>query len=320
MLYPFLFEPTYHYRIWGGNRLKDFNKNITEKNIGESWEISTVPDFVSVIVDGALKGKNLDELVSEYREKLVGTKVYERYGDKFPLLIKFIDAAKPLSVQVHPNDEYARKHHNSFGKTEMWYILDTDEEAEIIIGFEKDADKSLYSKSLATGTIETILRKIHPEKGDVFYIPAGRVHAIGKGITLAEIQQTSDITYRIYDYNRIDKDGKPRRLHIQQAMEVVDFSFIAEPRSLYDKNSKQTVLIDSPFFKTSRFVVKNEVKLENNRDSFKILIFTEGEGYVKTKTEKIAVKKGQSVLLPASLEDVIIEPKKVATFLEVHID
>ncbi len=319
LLYPLLFDPTFHYRIWGGNKLKDLGKNITEENIGESWEISTVPGFVSKVSNGELRGKDLNQLVTEYEEQLVGEKAYNLYGDKFPLLIKFLDSATPLSVQVHPGDEYAKKHHNSFGKSEMWYVLDAEQESELILGFERNVNEEIYSQSVENGTIESILRKIHPEKGDVTYIPSGRVHAMGKGLLIAEIQQTSDITYRIYDYDRIDRDGKKRELHTQQAREVADFSFIEEPLVQYDKNASESVLVESPYFITSRFVLTENKKLSDSPESFRILICTEGKSIIESNAEPVKITQGQSILIPASLKDVIIKPQEKTTLLEVHI-
>ncbi len=318
-LYPLLFEPTFHYRIWGGDKLKDLGKEITAENIGESWEISTVPGFVSLVSNGELKGKNLNEIVSEYKEKLVGEKVYRQYGDQFPLLIKFLDTAAPLSVQVHPDDEYAKKHHNSFGKTEMWYVLDAEKDSELILGFEKNVDAEVYSKSLENGAIESILRKIYPEKGDVIYIPAGRVHAMGKGISVVEVQQTSDLTYRIYDYDRIDKDGKKRELHIRQAREVADFSFVEEPLEKYNKSAAEVTLKDSPYFTASRYVLSGDKKLPDSPESFRILICIEGEGSIESNSQPVTIKKGQSVLIPANLKNVEVKPREEMILLEVHI-
>lgn len=321
-LYPLLFEPSFHYRIWGGNRLKNFGKNITEDKIGESWEISTVPGYVSLVSYGEYKGMSLQDLILKFKAELVGTNVYQKYENQFPLLIKFLDADAPLSVQVHPDDRYAQEHHNSLGKTEMWYILDAEKDAEIIIGFKERVNKDIYAKSVKEGTIENILRKIHPEKGDVFYIPSGRVHAMGKGITLAEIQQTSDITYRIYDYNRIDINGKPRELHTQQAMDVADFSFIENPGVNYDKKAENALLVNSPYFTTSRYIIFGKSKkLKDLPESFRILICLEGEcDIVSNSVDSVKIKKGQSILLPAVLKNIEIIPHVKTNILEVHIE
>lgn len=319
-LYPLVFQPSFHYRIWGGNKLKHFCKDIKEENIGESWEISTVPGFVSMVSNGMLRGKNLDNLVKEYKDRLVGKKVYRKYGDKFPLLIKILDAAQPLSVQVHPNDEYAETHHNSFGKTEMWYVLDSEPDSEIILGFEKGVNKNIFTKNIEKNTLDSILRKIHPEKENVIYIPSGRIHAMGKGVSVVEIQQNSDVTYRIYDYDRIDKNGEKRELHLKQAQEVIDFSFVEEPFTHYNKIAKETTIIASPFFTVSRLVITENKILENLQDSFRIVICIDGECSIMNQLISVTLKKGETVLIPAELVNVEIKPQVKAKLLEVHID
>ena len=318
-LYPLVFQPSFHYRIWGGNKLKHFGKDIKEENIGESWEISTVPGFVSVVSNGMLRGKNLDDLVKEYKDRLVGKKVYRKYGDKFPLLIKILDAAQPLSVQVHPNDEYAETHHNSFGKTEMWYVLDSEPDSEIILGFEKGVNKNIFTENVEKNTLDSILRKIHPEKENVIYIPSGRIHAMGKGVSVIEIQQNSDVTYRIYDYDRIDKNGEKRELHLKQAQEVIDFSFVEEPFNHYNKTAKETTVIASPFFTVSRLVITENKILENLQDSFRIVICIDGECSIMNQLISVTLKKGETVLIPAELVNVEIKPQVKAKLLEVHI-
>ncbi|QYN49550.1 mannose-6-phosphate isomerase [Apibacter sp. ESL0432] len=319
-LYPLVFQPSYHYRIWGGNKLKQFGKESKEEKLGESWEISTVPGYVSIVNNGSLKGKNLDDLIKEYKDRLVGKKVYKNYGDKFPLLIKFLDAAQPLSVQVHPNDEYAAAHHHSFGKTEMWYVLDSEPNSEIILGFEKGTNKTIFTENIEKNTLDTILRKIHPDNGSVIYIPSGRVHALGKGISVVEIQQNSDVTYRIYDYDRIDKDGKKRELHLDQAKEVMDYTFVEDPFSHYDKDARETTLLASPYFTVSSMEVTENKILNNLSNSFRILICLEGECTLLNKTLPVTLKKGDTVLLPAEVENVEVKPLVQTKLLEVHID
>jgi mannose-6-phosphate isomerase len=319
-LYPLVFHPSFHYRIWGGSKLKYFGKDIREDNIGESWEISTVPEFVSVVANGMLKGKNLDDLVKEYKDRLVGKKVYQKYGDKFPLLIKILDAAQPLSVQVHPNDEYAKTHHNSFGKTEMWYVLDSEPDSEIILGFQKGINKNIFIENIEKNTLNSILRKIHPEKGNVIYIPSGRIHAMGKGVTVVEIQQNSDVTYRIYDYDRIDKNGQKRELHLKQAQEVIDFSFVQNPFTQYDKTAKETIVLTSPFFTVSMMEVDENKILNNLQDTFRIVICIGGECSIMNQTISVILKKGQTVLLPAELVNIEIKPHVKTKLLEVHIE
>jgi len=224
-LYPLKFKPIFKDKIWGGNKIKTLlNKDFSPlPNCGESWEISGVQDEISVVSNGFLIGNNLQELIEIYMGDLVGDQVYQKYGIEFPLLIKFIDAHDDLSIQVHPNDKLAMQRHNAYGKTEMWYIIDADRGAKLISGFNTEVTKDAYIKHLENNTLNLILNYEEVKAGDVFFMPAGRVHAIGKGILLTEIQQTSDITYRIYDYNRKGTDGKPRELHTSLALDAIDF-------------------------------------------------------------------------------------------------
>ena len=219
-LYPIKFEPILKERIWGGEKLiKTFKKESNKTNIGESWEISDVEGDISVVANGFLKGKSLRCLIKEFKAEFLGEKVYKQFGEEFPILIKFIDAKTPLSIQVHPNNKLAKERHNSFGKNEMWYIMDCDEDANLIVGFNKEVSQNEYGKALADSTVLEILNSEKIKTGDTFYIPTGRVHAIGAGTVLAEIQQTSDVTYRIYDYERLDATtGEQRELH-------TDFSY-----------------------------------------------------------------------------------------------
>ena len=226
-LYPLKFTPIAKETIWGGNKLQqELNKDFSsERKIGESWEISGVTNDISVVANGELKGKNLSELIQEYAEQLLGKKNVQKFGSEFPLLIKFIDANDVLSIQVHPDDELAKERHNSFGKTEMWYVLGAEKESNLIVGFNQEVDQNLYQKKLKEGKLEEILNLEKVEKGSTYFIPAGRVHAIGKGILVAEIQQTSDVTYRIYDYNRKDDQGNTRELHTEWALDAIDYTY-----------------------------------------------------------------------------------------------
>jgi len=226
-LYPIKFQPILKDKIWGGPRLKDIlNKSTESDKCGESWEISSVQGNLSIVRNGFLTGNNLQELIEVYMGDLVGDKIYSLFGIEFPLLIKFIDANDILSVQVHPDDELARVRHDAYGKTEMWYIIDAEENAELIAGFNRDLNRETYIRHLQGKTLKEILNFEKVRKGDVFFTPAGRVHAVGAGILLAEIQQTSDITYRIYDWERVDDKGNPRELHTELALDALDFKFI----------------------------------------------------------------------------------------------
>ena len=224
-LYPLQFTPLFKYRIWGGEKLKtELNKHYNEENIGESWEISDVSGDETVVAKGVLKGNTLRDLTIEFKEDFVGKTVYEKFGEEFPLLIKFIDAKTPLSIQVHPSNEVAKMRHGSFGKNEMWYVMQADKDAELIVGFDEKIDTDSYKTHLENNTILDVMHHETVQKGDTFYIPTGRVHAIGAGVLLAEIQQTSDVTYRIYDYDRVDsKTGTKRELHNEMAIDVIDY-------------------------------------------------------------------------------------------------
>jgi len=237
-LYPLKFTPLFKYRIWGGSKLKTvLHKEYTEENIGESWEISDVSGDATRVENGFLKGKTLKEITKQFKGDFVGENVYKNFGEDFPLLIKFIDAETPLSIQVHPSNEIAKERHNSFGKNEMWYVMQADENAELIVGFDEEINKDSYKTHLENNTILDVMHHEFVSKGDTFYIPTGRVHAIGAGVLLAEIQQTSDITYRIYDYDRVDaKTGEKRELHNELAIDVIDFKVHYSYKTTYRNN------------------------------------------------------------------------------------
>lgn len=319
-LYPLKFKPISQYRIWGGNKLNQIlPEDARIENLGEIWCLSGVAENVSTVENGDLKGKNLNEVIGIYQEKLLGEKTWEKFGKDFPLLIKFIDAAQPLSVQVHPDDEQAKRLHNSFGKSEMWYIMDAENDAELIIGFENGITKEEYSKHLKNESLEEILHKTPVTKGDAIYIPAGRIHAIGKGILLAEIQQTSDVTYRIYDYNRIDKDGKKRELHTDLALEAIDFNLIENIKTDYSKKENEfSTLINSPYFSTQIFEGNKSVQMNSN-DEFKIYICTEGNVKFKTENSETELTKYECVLMPAEISHYEIFPENTSTLIEVRV-
>ncbi|WP_462317320.1 type I phosphomannose isomerase catalytic subunit [Marinilabilia sp.] len=324
-LYPLKFEPVLKPRLWGGTKLKTvLNKETGDaSDIGESWELSGVSGDVSVVSNGFLKGNSLSELLEIYMSELVGDKVFEKYGAEFPLLIKFIDANDALSIQVHPDDELARKRHDSFGKTEMWYVMQADEGAELISGFKKDTSKDEYLKALEAKQLEGLLASHKVASGDVFFIPAGRVHAIGKGILLAEIQQTSDVTYRIYDFDRKDAEGNTRELHTAQALDAIDFSGGGEYKTNYTpKLNDVTEIVESPYFVTNLIDLKGkELKKDiYNLDSFVILICVEGEAdLIYHDDQKETVAAGETVLVPADLKEFSIKTNSSCKMLEVHM-
>lgn len=317
-LYPLKFKPIAQYRIWGGNKLNAaVPTDLQMDNLGEIWCLSGVPGNVSQVENGELKEKNLNELIEIYEGELVGKKIWKKFGKEFPLLIKFIDAAHPLSVQVHPDDEQAKRLHGSFGKSEMWYVMDAEKDSELIIGLNEGISKEDYETHLRSGTLEEILHKVRVEKGDAVYIPAGRIHAIGAGIVLAEIQQTSDITYRIYDYNRIEKDGKKRELHTDLALQAIDFSPIEEVKTDYNLVENQfNKLIDSPYFETKIFSGNKEIPVKGN-DEMRIYICTEGSVKFLTSHSKTELWKYQSLLMPAGISDYELQPDGMCNLIEV---
>jgi mannose-6-phosphate isomerase len=238
-LYPLQFEPIFKERIWGGTKLKTYlNKPIQSDNTGESWEISTVENDVSIVSNGNFKGKSLNDLIDEFPEQILGTKVYEQFGKQFPLLFKFIDAREDLSIQLHPNDELAKKRHNSFGKTEMWYVMQAEANARLIVGFKEKSSANEYIENLNNKTLLSILDSKKVKEGDVFFLETGTIHAIGAGILIAEIQQTSDITYRVYDFDRVDAQGNQRELHLDLALDAINYD-VTNAHVEYSKTENQ---------------------------------------------------------------------------------
>ena len=321
-LYPLKFTPLFKYRIWGGEKLKKvLHKDISESQIGESWEISGVEDDETVVAEGPLNGFTLKRLIETFEADFLGSTVYEKFDNEFPLLIKYIDAKTPLSIQVHPSDEVAKERHNSFGKNEMWYIMEADNDAEIIVGFENATDKKTYQKYLENNTVLELIHHEKVKKGDAFYIPTGRIHAIGAGVMLAEIQQTSNITYRIYDYNRVDKaTGKTRELHNDLAVDVLDFEAQDAYHSYYEKK-KNTAnkLIHTPYFKTDFLNLTESIKKDfSNRDSFTIFMCVSGNATIIYKDKNYSLNLGETILIPAALLGVFIETVD-AELLEVYI-
>ena len=275
---------------------------------------------VSVVSNGALKGKSLKDLVNTYKGDFVGYKVYEKFGEDFPVLIKFIDAKTPLSIQVHPNNELAKERHNSFGKNEMWYVMDVDKDAELIVGFNQKVNEEKYVTALNNGKVLDILNSEKTQKGDTFYIPTGRVHAIGAGIVLAEIQQTSDVTYRIYDYERTDDKGNQRELHTELALDAIDYNLYDNYKTAYQlKENESAELVHSPYFKTDIIQLTNQLEKDYNKlDSFVIYMCVEGTFIIDYNNELMNVNKGETVLLPASIKAVKLSSVK-ATILEVYL-
>lgn len=309
--YPIKFTPIFKYRIWGGEKLRtELKKKYSEFSIGESWELSDVDGDESVVSNGDLAGSKLRELIKKYRGQIVGESVYKNFGNEFPLLIKFIDAKTPLSIQVHPSNEIAKERHNSFGKNEMWYVMESEKESELIVGFNKKLDQDTYVESLKSGKILDILNTEKVKKGDAFYIPTGRVHAIGAGVLLAEIQQTSDITYRIYDYDRIDSQtGKSRELHTELALDVIDYDFSENYKADYVVEENCTKeLVHSPYFKSNIILLLGSFeKNYSNLDSFVIYICVEGSFKLTYNNIEYIINKGETLFLPAILDVIKID-------------
>ena len=323
-LYPLKFLPLFKNVIWGGNRLKDYGFNYDPlPNCGELWALSSVKDHESVIANGFLADNTLNEAIEIYMGDLVGDKVYNRYGTEFPLLVKMIDAARDLSIQVHPDDELAQRRGMPWGKTEMWYVVEADADAQLISGFRRDTTPEEYTAALQSGHLMDLLHAEHPEAGDVYFIPAGRVHALGKGLMVAEIQQTSDCTYRIYDYDRLDKDGRKRQLHTAEAMDAIDFSGIKGHASTHyeARKNESTTIAACPYFITR--LIPLDAPLRKNledQDTFVIYMCVDGIAAVKSMGSIVPMHAGECVLVPAVAERVELFSEGPAKLLEVTID
>lgn len=314
-LYPLLFEPNIHPVVWGGHRLtpwKGIDTNDTDTPIGESWEVSAVPSSPSIIANGIHAGRPLPDVISENSTGILGDAVAERYDNKLPLLVKFIDAERDLSIQVHPDDEMALREHNKFGKTEMWYVIDAKPGAYLYAGFKEQLTPEEYRRRIADGTITAALARHDVRRGDVFFIPAGRVHAICGGILLAEVQQSSDVTYRIFDYNRPGMDGKPRELHTELAARALDFNVYDEYRTVYKATEAQAShCIDSRFFNVR--VVDIDAPFHRNLikyDSFIITMCIENDCLLRMRTtgDEVFLREGWSCLIPAAIADYDVIP------------
>ena len=325
------FKPLLKQTIWGGDKIVAFKHIDTDmENVGESWEISGVAGNETIVADGPDKGKSLNELVRQYKEKLVGQENYERFGNEFPLLIKFIDARQDLSIQVHPTDEIAHRLGRERGKTEMWYCLGSEEgkvKSEKLApttpflynGLKQQITPEQYKQMVENDTITEALARYEVHEGDVFFIPAGRIHAIGAGCFVAEIQQTSDVTYRIYDYKRRDKNGNYRELHTREAAESIDYTVLDNYRTDYkpEKNAPKQV-VSCPYFTTAVYDLDEPMLLDYSElDSFVILIGVKGEGTLTANGETTSLRAGETVLLPATVKEVKVEG--TLRFLETFV-
>ncbi len=321
--YPIKFDSILKEKIWGGEKLtKMLKKNTDKKNIGESWEISDHEGDISVVSNGFLKGKTLKELIETYKSDLVGNKVYKQFGNQFPILIKFIDAKEPLSIQLHPNDELAKKRHNSFGKTEMWYVMQADKGGNLIVGFNKEVSKEEYLMHLENKTLLDILNLDQVDKGDIYFISTGLVHAIGAGVLLAEIQQTSDLTYRIYDYNRKDDQGNSRDLHTEEALDAIDYSVKNDYKTTYTKEINNIVnTVDCKYFTTNYIALDKVLNINNaNKDSFVIYMCVGGDAVnFKGDGFEEVLNYGESILVPAKINKLEIISSGYSELLEIYI-
>lgn len=317
-MYPLQFEPILKERIWGGEKLKTIlNKPITSKITGESWELSTVEGDVSVVANGELKGKSLMELIDESPNEILGTEVYKRFGKQFPLLFKYLDAREDLSIQVHPNDKLAKERHNSFGKTEMWFVTQADADARIIVGFKENSSKEEYLKHLNDKTLVSILDTVKAKPGDVFFLETGTVHAIGAGLVVAEIQQTSDITYRLYDFDRKDAQGNTRELHVDLALDAINYDKVDTQKKYETKTNTSNVVVDCPYFTTNFLPLEDKLEVSKSGASFTVYMCIEGSFEIEYSGFKQTYIKGDTILVPAEINAFILNGN--ASILEIYI-
>ncbi|MEO8515223.1 MAG: type I phosphomannose isomerase catalytic subunit [Flavobacterium sp.] len=316
--YPLIFEPILKDRIWGGTKLHSLlNKTLSTPTTGESWEISTVPGDISIIKNGLLEGTTLNDLVAKYPQEVLGRAVYKKFGNQFPLLFKFLDAQEDLSIQLHPNDELAKKRHNSFGKTEMWYVMQADENSRIIVGFKENSSPDEYLRHLENKTLPTILKEISVKQGDVFFLKTGTIHAIGAGIVIAEIQQTSDITYRVYDWDRVDANGKSRELHVELALEAINYNEVQSQKHYETIQNKSNLIVECPYFITNFIPLDGNVAFHKDSESFTVLMCTDGQFELTSEGSKSMFKKGETVLIPAAITQYELTGK--ASILEIYL-
>ncbi|MBR6758432.1 MAG: class I mannose-6-phosphate isomerase [Bacteroidaceae bacterium] len=322
-MYILKFKEIYKTPIWGGNKIAAFKgKNIDLASVGESWEISAVEGDVSIVANGEDAGKSLQELVERDGERLMGEHVARYFGTTFPLLVKFIDAHDNLSIQVHPDDELARRRHNSFGKTEMWYVISAEPDAGLYSGLAQAITPDEYMQRVDDNTIMEVLQFHNVKADDVFYLPSGRIHAIGRGVFIAEIQQTSNVTYRIYDYNRIGNDGRPRELHTEYARDAIDYKLYDDLKTQYAPRKNDAVeLVDCPYFTTSLL----DLDRVTNRpvaiyDSFVVYVCMQGSVRIEANNGTwVELVQGETCLVPAEIESVTLTPSPHVKMLESYV-
>jgi len=317
-IYPLQFDPILKERIWGGEKLNSvLNKPITSKITGESWEISTVEGDVSVISNGTLKGISLNKLIDNFPNEVLGTHVFEKFGNQFPLLFKYLDAKTDLSIQVHPNDELAKKRHNSFGKTEMWFIMQADEGSRIIVGFKDNSNAKEYVSHLEDNTLLEVLEEVKVKTGDVFFLETGTVHAIGAGLLVAEIQQTSDITYRLYDFDRVDSEGNKRELQVDLALDAINYNKV-QTQKVYKKDVNiSNEMVNCQYFTTNYLNLSGELKITKSTSSFTVYMCTDGEFQLEYNKVHYNYSKGDTLLIPAAMSEFSISGNAIV--LEIYI-
>ncbi len=316
--YPLTFTPILKDRIWGGTKLKTYlNKPIVSETTGESWEISTVPGDISVVNNGVLKGKNINEIIDLYPEEILGKLVISRFGKQFPLLFKFIDAKEDLSIQLHPNDTLAKERHNSFGKTEMWYVMQADESARLVVGFKKDSNKEEYLAYLENKNLIDLLNEYPVSKGDVFFLETGTIHAIGAGVVVAEIQQTSDVTYRIYDWDRVDANGNGRELHTELALDAINYQTTHSKIDYKEEVNKSAAVVNCHYFVTNIIALQETYIWKKVKEAFTVFMCTNGQFEMIVNGEILRYRMGDTILIPACIENLTLRGK--ATLLEISI-
>ena len=316
--YPLTFTPILKDRIWGGTKLKSYlNKSIVSETTGESWEISTVPGDISVVASGVFEGKNINEIIDLHPTEILGKSVIARFGKQFPLLFKFIDAKEDLSIQLHPNDELAKERHNSFGKTEMWYVMQADEASRLVVGFKNDSNQQEYLEKLADKKLVSLLEEYPVKKGDVFYLETGTIHAIGAGVVVAEIQQTSDVTYRIYDWDRVDANGNGRELHTELALEAINYNTTNSKIEYSEEPNQSTKVVDCPYFKTNIIALQDRFIWKKSKDAFTVFMCTNGQFELILNGEIMRYQMGDTILIPAIIDHLTLKGK--ATVLEISI-
>ena len=330
MLYPFKFRAQLFHKIWGGHSIEKWYDYVPAdyENVGEAWVMSDVEKYPTEVSNGAHSGDGLQDLLEVYMDELVGEKVYDVFGNHFPLLLKFIDATDDLSIQVHPDDDYALENEKSLGKTEMWYVLPSKGDAAIYLGWNQQMNVSLIHAAIADGTLSEYLREYKVHEGDVAYIPAGTVHAMRRNTIVAEIQENSDITYRLYDYNRIGNDGKKRPLKLDKALQVMDFNPDNEasyaptmPRIDGVVNLKKTPYFTANLLSPTRPVQRDYAPL----DSFVAYMCVEGQCEItaldcETEDKSVSMRMGEAVLIPATLNDILITPQGHCKLIEIYVE